>query len=580
MPSVTTSPLGWTYIGLTVGWTVILVGGMLFLHQHRQLPFLQIRKLPLVFISVILLHLYGIACMIGPTLSQLIPCDAQFWIMSIYLPFGMAMLQAANSHFQYIASQQRKFAKFNNLEDYKLSEKTLQVDPSLSWWKRTMQRLRKIDQTTRIVVYISIGMAVQLALTFIVYFGSEMFHPSYGFFHLKVPGTEQRKVACLTGWEWWLSIVWQFFWAWVYAPYMLWKTRNIRDTHGWRIQTICCCIAGLPASPLWLAALYIPEMAPVNAVVIPPMWFAFSIFFIEIFMIFFPCWQVIKTHQLQQETLDAIASWEQRHKISSDDDRSFSTSAYGGSTIRESIIAKSVRTKTTTHSRDSRKSDTLTMVALESALTTNPLPLLEFAALKDFSGENISFLSHVSDWKRACNAVSSDPDKDRTQFIRAVRIYSNFVSLEYSDFPVNISSRVAKELHKVFGHAARKLNRPLSGNSDSSDGATPFDDIHNNVSTTALKAGVDLEGTLGQANLQSVTKMVDLTGEGAIDMPIPGSFNPQVFDAAENEIKYLVLTNTWPKFVQAGFEAASQASQREEAEANGSKSFLCGLKFA
>lgn len=25
---------------------------------------------------------------------------------------------------------------------------------------------------------------------------------------------------------------------------MLWKTRNVEDTHGWRITTICCCIAG------------------------------------------------------------------------------------------------------------------------------------------------------------------------------------------------------------------------------------------------------------------------------------------------------------------------------------------------
>jgi hypothetical protein len=29
-----------------------------------------------------------------------------------------------------------------------------------------------------------------------------MFHPSYGIFNIQVPGTEQRKVLCLTGWEW------------------------------------------------------------------------------------------------------------------------------------------------------------------------------------------------------------------------------------------------------------------------------------------------------------------------------------------------------------------------------------------
>ncbi|KAI1497121.1 hypothetical protein F5X99DRAFT_398147 [Biscogniauxia marginata] len=579
MAGATTSTLNWVYIGLTAAWTVILVGGMWFLHRHRRLPFLQIRRLPLVFSAIILLHIYFIACMTGPIYIKLVPCDGQFWIMSIYLPFGMAMLQAANSHFQHVASQQRKYAKFNNLEDCKPSEKAIHIDPSLSWWKRAVQRIRKTDKTTRIVIYIGLGMVVQFALTLFVYLGSEMFHPSYGIFYAKVPGTEQRKVQCFTGWEWWLSIVWQFFWAWFYAPYMLWKTRNVCDTHGWRIQTVFCCIAGLPASPLWLAGMYIPEMAPLNAVVIPPQWFAFSIFFVEIFMIFFPCWQVVKTHKLQQETLDAIASWEQRYTQPKNDGQSVSTAAYGGSTIRGSIAAKSSWTKTTVKSHDSRKSDTLTMVALESALSSNPLPLLEFAALKDFSGENISFLSHVSDWKRACNTVSSDPEKDQTQFIRAVRIYSNFVSLEYSDFPVNISSRVAKELHKVFDHAARKLNRPCSSYSDSSDGATPFGDMQTNISMVALKNGADLEETLGQANLQSVTKMVDLNSDGCLEMPIPGSFNPQVFDDAESEIKYLVLTNTWPKFVHAGFEAACRASQREEAQSDGSRGYLCGLKF-
>ena len=40
------------------------------------------------------------------------------------------------------------------------------------------------------------------------------------------------------------SIGWQIFWAWCYAPYLLWKVRKVHDIHGWRLQTIICCIAG------------------------------------------------------------------------------------------------------------------------------------------------------------------------------------------------------------------------------------------------------------------------------------------------------------------------------------------------
>lgn len=162
--------LGWVYIVLDIVWTMVLVAGLAFLWRHRRLPFLQIRKLPLVFTAVINLHVYGFVCTLGLTVGQVVPCDAQFWIMSIYLPFGMALLQAANSQFLYIASQQKKFAQFNNLEDLELSEKSKPVDPSWSWWKRTYEKVRRMDKVTRILVYIGIGMVVEVSFhyTFIL----------------------------------------------------------------------------------------------------------------------------------------------------------------------------------------------------------------------------------------------------------------------------------------------------------------------------------------------------------------------------------------------------------------------------
>lgn len=68
------------------------------------------------------------------------------------------------------------------------------------------------------------------------------------------------------------SVFWQFFWAWIVAPVILWQSRGIHDTQGWRLQTIGCCIAGLPATPMWLIALYVPGMAPMNQYFIPPQW--------------------------------------------------------------------------------------------------------------------------------------------------------------------------------------------------------------------------------------------------------------------------------------------------------------------
>ncbi|KAK7965932.1 uncharacterized protein PG986_000209 [Apiospora aurea] len=594
-PRIVYSPLGWTWIGLMIVWTLAVLAAIGFLVHHRRLPFLQLRRLPLVFSAIVILHVYAASCLLALTIGPTVPCDAQFWVMSIYLPFGMALLQAANSQFQHVATRQRKYAQFSTLEDRHVFDRAVEVDPGLAWWKRGWRKIQKANEVDRVLIYIGFGMGVQLALTFLIYFGSEMFHPSYGFFHLQVPGTEQQRATlCFTGWEWWLSIVWQFFWAWVYAPYTLWKTRHIHDTYGWRIQTICCCIAGLPASPMWLIGLYVPQMEPINEVFPPPQWIATSIFLIEVFTLGFPCLQVYRTHNLQQETLDTIAAWEKRNQILGKDLEAISTNSAGlaGSSLGGRSTAgkssKSGKTASTSHSRDS----TLTMGALENALRTNPQPLLEFASLKDFSGENVSFLSHVGDWRRAWTSSTSCPaDKTRDQFVRAVRIYSHFVSLEYSEFPVNISSRTAKALHALFHETAQILNRRRR----QSHSATPFDRAVSGLDDSDADGGGpgDLEATLGKANLESVTQMAELSMPAGYnnsrsnnnnsnrhdfgDLAVPDAFNPQVFEAAEGEIKYLVLTNTWPKFVHAGFEQASQSSKEDRDYGDKPRAFPRGL---
>jgi hypothetical protein len=228
---------------------------------------------------------------------------------------------------------------------------------------------------------------------------------SYGIFDYTVEGTGAMvRFDCSKGWEWWLSIVWQLFWSWVYAPYILFKSRGIRDVHGWRLQTICCCIArsvtleevirsfanevSLPASPLWLAGLYSPQFAPLNAVFPPPAWFAVCYCIMEICTIGFPVVDVLRGNRLRQETLAAIADWEKRHAVAELD----------ATTTRHSLKSPDTYSTTTTlksggdisiakQSFESHKSDILTMTALENALRTNAIPLLEFAALKDFSGE-------------------------------------------------------------------------------------------------------------------------------------------------------------------------------------------------
>ncbi|CAO2655689.1 Nn.00g044920.m01.CDS01 [Neocucurbitaria sp. VM-36] len=585
--------IGWTYMGLTIAWNVALVAGMIFLWIHRQQPSLRMRKLPLMFAGILCLHMYGLLCIVIYPIGAIFSCTLEFWIMSIYLPLGIALFHAANTQFLHLASRQKNFARMSSLSsmsNHKSINEEKAREVSNSRWKRIVAGVERADNIERTLVFIGVGLAVQLALTLFVFFGSEKFHPGYGLFDYTVVGTgKEVRQSCSKGWEWWLSIVWQLFWSWIYAPYVLWKSRGIRDVHGWRLQTICCCLAGLPASPLWLAGLYAPQFATLNAVLPPPVWFSICIFFMEVFAIAFPIVDVLKGNSLRQETLEAIRSWEIRNAQNGLDGNGSmkSPSALSNTTTLNSSGGATFDGK---QSFESRKSDVLTMTALENALRTNAIPLLEFAALKDFSGENVSFLTHVADWRRYWFAPkASTAEHHRKQFIAATRIYAHFISLEFSEFPINISSKEMKRLHKVFARSASLLYRSNRGSmsSSTSDDATPFDSVLPDEvpespvdskspfgSTTELKS-LD---ALGRANLKAVSGMQELyTDELFSDIDIPDSFNEMVFDPAESEIKYLVLTNTWPKFVNIG-RANSQMSRDAEDEEKGNvwiRKILC-----
>jgi len=235
-----------------------------------------------------------------------------------------------------------------------------------------------------------------------------------------------------------------------------------------------------------------------------------------------------------------------------------------------------------TFGANTSSTDMLNMTALDFTLRTNPQPLLQFAALKDFSGENVSFLTHIAEWKRAWFIIptgSSTQSQRHQQFIDAVRIYVNFVSLDYAEFPINISSREMKRLHHIFTAAATLLMRKQSVSS--TETITPFDNpvapVSSSSSTVDLKTGMSLS-TLGVANLQSAMQMTELRAVDTLaDVDIPEEFGPEIFEDAEKEIKYLVLTNTWPKFVNASC-AASQAGEEEARGGGGWKSkMLCNV---
>lgn len=274
-----------------------------------------------------------------------------------------------------------------------------------------------------------------------------------------------------------------------------------------------------------------------------------SIIFIEIFTIFVPCWEVVRTRSLRKETLDAIAHWEKRTKGSSSDTKSMNTV----STLVESMLSGK---KSTDGSVKSTSSDDsiLTMSALEYVLERNPEPLLQFSALHDFSGENIAFLSSVAEWKNTLPKTGLDSDDDtapkgddykelvRERFNRALRIYTDFISVRDANVPINISSQTLRALEHIFEHSARVMY----GERREVDNITPFGKPRTSPPPSSDGSEVAMKCSVVSSAIED---RVQFWGE------IPDEFDETVFDEAESSIKYLVLTNTWAKFVRSSRSA-------------------------
>ncbi|EXJ72712.1 uncharacterized protein A1O5_03859 [Cladophialophora psammophila CBS 110553] len=564
-----TDGLGITYIGLVIAWTCLLLPAAIFLIRNRHLPYLRIRNIPLAVSAVATLHVYWVLCMIAYVLNGFFPCATEYWIMSIYLPLGIALFQATNSQLLSVATAQKRYAQGDVLNESKST--TNQKTPL---WRKWWQRLKTYNATKNTMAWIGIGMSVQVVFTLIIFLVSPKLHAGSG-----GPDGENIRARCRRGWEWWPSIAWQMFWSWMYAPILLWRVRNIHDVHGWRTQTIACIVAGLPASPMWLVALYAPPLqTTTDRYFVPPLWFSPSIVIMQASVIFVPFFQIFKHRKLETETREIIAEWEEKQKFDGSSDAGSRTAAVRSRTsTRQSV-------KSTT---SARQGEMYTMSALETTLKLNPTPLLMFSALKDFSGENISFLIHVRDWKANWLTAAprsgvlrkqgptriQHPDVVRRQFQQAVGIYASFVSLKYSEFPINISSAHLRDLEAVFEqYAALVCAEPTS------NAATPFE---NYWSSTVSE---DLESQMGKDQLSVVSTVIGAGGRDELkrdtseslqlqqlkmtnfgerlpaNIGIPDAFDETVFDKAELSIKELVLTNTWAKFVKAGFAQNSVKS--------------------
>ena len=545
------------YAGFIIAWTGLLYVGVGWIVYNRNLPSVRIRNVPIAVLSVSFLHLYLIKIVLAYTTNGHFLCGAEFWIMSIYLPFGIALFQMNLVQLHSISEQQQQLLSSSESMSSVLSSVPKNVRGFSAYWK-------SLSQAKRSYVYIGLGMLVQLIVTAVLYATTPELQgdwSSYG----KVSHAKGQAL-CRKSLVWIPSAFWQLFWTWVFGIYTLYKIRNIRDTHHWRLGTWLSVVFGLPGTPLWIAAVFCIKFKPVNIRWVPPMWLAPGIVVMQIVTIFFPMFEEYQSRRHMRATMSIIETWEKKD----------TTDLYG------SVMSGDQRQ--ISQSTSTRSKELYSMASLEKALAVNPLPLLHFAANKDFTAENIIFLMRVKEWRQAWASAPRQlgtrgiTEESRAMLFRlAVEIYMTCVLDTISDFPINIEGPIRAKLDFLFESAVPDDKKRTSAESEASPFGFEMEDPRNgSVQAEVKRIALVREGSAdsedpfwseasskGRSLNSADGTVTDHDEADTVFNPCPAhsplapararikpEFDHMAFDAAEASIKYLVLTNTWRKFAQ------------------------------
>ena len=86
-------PVGQFYIIFSIIWTLFICGSLIWLYSLRNSVAVRIRNFWLVASAVLVLNIYEITVFMRFPLGDLFTCSAEYWIMSIILPLGIALFQ-------------------------------------------------------------------------------------------------------------------------------------------------------------------------------------------------------------------------------------------------------------------------------------------------------------------------------------------------------------------------------------------------------------------------------------------------------------------------------------------------------
>lgn len=223
------------------------------------------------------------------------------------------------------------------------------------------------------------------------------------------------------------------------------------------------------------------------------------------------------------------------------------------------------RTSSEMYNFHEKKSNPYSMATLELQLDKNPEQLLFWAYTKEFTAENIIFLTAVRDFKRKWTQATKNtdvlaPNQTRELYEEAAMIFFRLINPTTSLRNINIDSRTFRELENMFKACQYE---PLDDNSSVSKSSSRC--THNVVAPweeheipERPHSSLSDEGKLIDDHVKGpypllangIHSRCDLVRDDqhAEEEIIPSNFNIDVFDRAYDIVKNDVYLNTWVRY--------------------------------
>ncbi|KAK2764983.1 hypothetical protein FQN54_008682 [Arachnomyces sp. PD_36] len=186
--------LGNFYIGFTILWSGALFALALCTRSERRQPPYPTRMSGTALGAVIMLRVYWMVYMLEYPLGNGYACSLEFWIMSITLPYGVALFQASNIQVLRQAILRQRLAELNPA-----TAPPADQIPARTLLGFHLHRFPNIT-TGRMI---TLGMILQLIITIVLAAVTGKVGGGYG------EGSEDvSRMQCRQGLEWLPAIIW------------------------------------------------------------------------------------------------------------------------------------------------------------------------------------------------------------------------------------------------------------------------------------------------------------------------------------------------------------------------------------